>query len=150
MTRCCEDKPSRNDRQDCPACGTSSRSVELITVLHHVKFPSNQQLEDNDCDYYYCPNRYCDIGYFSTKGSIPKSQLCAYEKIHSGFLCYCFDISEDQYRSAMISGNSESIKNFVISKTRSGQCACTIKNPSGQCCVSAFKAITNNPSTSNI
>ena len=138
MSNCCTEKPSTKNRPSCPGCGAISRKVELITLLHQVKFPFNQQLEDNE-DYYFCPTRSCNIGYFTTMKTIPKKQLLAFSKIQAGWLCYCFDISEAQYRSAVFARSSESLKKFVIRKTQSGLCACEIRNPSGQCCLAALK-----------
>jgi len=82
------------------------------------------------------------VGYFSTEGSIiPKQQLRTAGDIQEDRLCYCFDISEARYRLALQTHKAEPIKQFVIAQTRSGTCACDIKNPSGQCCLARFKQL---------
>ena len=110
----------------------------MKTLLHNVRFPDNQLLHDNS--YYYCPSADCDTAYFTEAGDrIAKQKLRMQEQIHQGWLCYCFDISEQQYLAALRSGTADAIKNFVIRHTESGTCACEIRNPSGRCCLAKFK-----------
>jgi hypothetical protein len=105
-----------------------------------VRFPENQGI--NSDTYYFCPAKACTVGYFSTAGSmIPKQLLRSARDIQDSTLCYCFDISEAQYQSALQTNTAASVKNFVIEQTRSGTCACEIANPSGQCCLAQFKRI---------
>ena len=138
MSDCCAETVSKKTFQNCPRCGVSCKSVEMNTLFHNVKFPENQAIEKSD--YYYCPSASCYIGYFSSCGPIiPKRHLRAKQEIEKGWLCYCYDISKAQYRDALSSHTSETIKNFVIEQTKSGSCACGIRNPSGQCCLSNFK-----------
>lgn len=140
MSECCSNTPSKITEQDCPQCGISCKSVSIKTLYHQVKFPNNQSI--NSGGYYYCPVKACAAGYFSTDGRmIPKQQLKSAQNIQDDMLCYCFDISEAQYRLALQANNAESIKHFVIEQTRSGTCACEIRNPSGQCCLAKFKQI---------
>ena len=90
------------------------------------------------------PDKNCPVGYFSSTGHIiPKHSLRTYQEIEDDKLCYCFDINAEHYLSALNANNAEKIKNFVIQKTKSGDCACDIKNPSGQCCLAKFKTLEN-------
>jgi hypothetical protein len=60
-----------------------------------------------------------------------------------------FDIDVARYLSALSTNKSEAFKGFVIKseafkgfviqRTKSGECACQIKNPSGHCCLAQFK-----------
>ena len=140
MSDCCTEKSSELIRPGCPGCGASCHRVSLITLLHQVKFPFNQQLEEQD-DYYFCPNRHCDIGYFSTISTIPKQHLLSCHNIQAGWLCYCFDVSEARFRSAITAGTIGTLQGFVINKTRAGLCACEVRNPSGRCCLATLKAM---------
>ena len=140
MSECCSNSPSKITEQDCPQCGISCKSVGIKTLYHQVRFPENQAI--NSDRYYFCPVKTCAVGYFSTAGSmIPKQQLRSAQNIQEDTLCYCFDISEAQYRFALQANTAESIKHFVIEQTRSGTCACEIRNPSGQCCLAKFKRV---------
>jgi hypothetical protein len=69
------------------------------------------------------------------------SHLSSYHAIQNEALCYCFDITAIKYVSALKAQCAEPIKNFVIQRTKTGECACEIKNPSGQCCLAHFKRL---------
>lgn len=78
--------------------------------------------------------------HFSLAGnSVPKLHLRSYQEIQKDKLCYCFDIEVDLYRTALRANNADSIKDFVIQRTKSGECACELRNPSGQYCLAKFK-----------
>lgn len=140
MSDCCSNHSTKITTETCPKCGESCKSVEHKTLYHQVMFPENQAVFQDK--YYFCPAKECPVGYFSSAEQIiPKQSLRTYQEIEGDKLCYCFDISANQYSSDLKANNAETIKNFVIQKTKSGDCACEIKNPSGQCCLAKFKLI---------
>ncbi|NOQ35335.1 MAG: hypothetical protein GQ569_05500 [Methylococcaceae bacterium] len=111
----------------------------MKTLFHNLLFPDNLELPlDN---YYFCASKTCNAGYFSQSITIPKQKLKVFHELQQGWLCYCFNISEADYKTAFESKNFEPIKNFVVQKTKTGDCACEIKNPSGQCCLAKFKQL---------
>lgn len=135
---CCANHSLKIMTETCPKCGDVCRNVENKTLYHQVMFPENQTILEDQ--YYFCCAKTCTVGYFSNTGHIiSKKRLRTYNEIEGDKLCYCFDISTNQYLSALKANNAEKIKNFVIQKTKSGVCACEIKNPSGQCCLANFK-----------
>ena len=142
MSCCSSNSTSKKMRKDCPECGESCLSVALQTMLLHVQFPGNQHITEED--YFFCPSMQCNAGYFSSSVIIPKQQLRAFKPHQQNMLCYCFDISELQYRSALEAGTSDPIKAFVVEQTKSGTCACETRNPSGRCCLAAFKRLEKN------
>jgi len=112
----------------------------MATLYHQVRFPENQGIAPDT--YYFCPSEQCPIAYFSIAGEIfPKQHLRTYHEIQKGKLCYCFDIDKEQYLSAVMAKRGETVKNFVIRRTQSGECACRARNPSGQCCLANFKRL---------
>jgi Zinc binding domain len=138
MLGCCASNPPKATAQACPQCGTSCKNVEMRTLYHQVRFPENQGIISDS--YYFCPSKDCATAYFSTIGkSIPKQHLTTHKNIQNDKLCYCFDIDAAGYQAALSTNHSETIKNFVIQRTKSGECACEIRNPSGQCCLAKFK-----------
>jgi len=138
MSHCCSGNHSKPATQACPQCNTACKTVEMPTLYHQVRFPENQDIISDT--YYYCPTKDCSIGYFSIAGhSVSKPQLRTHQNIQKGTLCYCFDIDEKDYLTALSTKNTETIKNFVIKRTKSGECACKLRNPSGQCCLAKFK-----------
>jgi len=112
----------------------------MKTVFHQVKFPDVLNVETDN--YYFCADKSCSVGYFSQTGkTILKQQLKTFAEINSQTLCYCFDIGTEQYMKALKDKKAVMIKTFVIQKTKSGDCACEIRNPSGQCCLEKFKQL---------
>lgn len=139
MSDCCA-KTSLKALQACPQCHTDCKNVSVRTLYHQVRFPENQQLVADS--YYFCSSRDCSTAYFSSTGfSIPKAHLVTQQALQDDTLCYCFDISSAAYLAALQSHSADSIKNFVIQRTKLAECACEIRNPSGLCCLAKFKQL---------
>lgn len=135
MSDCCN---SSSTKQICPECGSSCKSVGMPTLYHQVRFPENLSIVIDS--YYFCPAKTCPIAYFANAGNtIPKQHLRSYQAIQNDELCYCFDIDAEQYLAALKDRRAEPIKAFVMQRTKAGECACEIRNPSGQCCLTNFK-----------
>lgn len=139
---CCSSNTPKSVRPRCPECGESCLSLTMQTLIHQVQFPDNQNLIE--AAYSFCSNRQCHVGYFAASIIIPKQQLRAFKTDQQDMLCYCFDISESLYQSALESGTAGSVKSFVIEQTTSGDCACESRNPSGCCCLANFKRLEKN------
>lgn len=140
MADCCSNSSPTPNAHDCPSCGASATRVGIKTVYHQVRFPENQAIHPGD--YCFCPAEACTVAYFSTAGdTVLKQQLRIDGNIREGLLCYCFDITEAQYRSALQAGSAAALKHFVIEQVKAGYCACEITNPSGQCCLAKFKQL---------
>ncbi len=138
MSSCCSGEPS-SSVQNCPQCDISCKNISMKTILHHVRFPEILKIEE---DHYYCSGKNCPVGYFTQAGNtIPKAHLRVFDEHQSNKLCYCFDISTERYKQALKDNTADKIKQFVTQKTKSGDCACEIRNPSGQCCLASFKQL---------
>ena len=137
MSDCCASTP-KTDAQACPQCGAACKSVRMRTLYHQVRYPENLTIADDS--YYFCPSRQCPTAYFSNSGHvIPKQHLRSYQAIADNRLCYCFDIDAGIYLYALQTGHAAAIKQFIVERTKSGECACEIRNPSGQCCLGKLK-----------
>ncbi|WP_198159404.1 putative iron-sulfur cluster-binding metallochaperone [Methylomonas lenta] len=138
MSDCCCSNTSTKPKQICPECGSTCKSVGMPTLYHQVRFPENQSLITDS--YYFCPAKLCSVGYFSSAdNTIPKQHLRSYPAIQNNALCYCFDIDAERYLSALNDHREEPIINFIKQRTKANECACDIRNPSGQCCLANFK-----------
>lgn len=137
---CCCSNNSSPAALECPLCGMWCKKISMKTIFHQVKFPDILDI-DND-SYFYCSDMGCSVAYFSQEGkTISKNQLRVFTELENNKLCYCFDINTEQYLNSLKNGTAETIKNFVIQKTKAGECACEIRNPSGQCCLANFKQL---------
>ncbi|WP_084190949.1 putative iron-sulfur cluster-binding metallochaperone [Methylomarinum vadi] len=141
MSDCCP-KTSAKTKRVCPECGSTCIKVGMATLYHQVRFPENQHIAVGD--YYFCSSTQCPVAYFSVAGeTVPKQRLRTYQEMQNGKLCYCFDIDAEQYLSALRANRGAQIKDFVVRRTQLGDCACDIRNPSGQCCLARFKRLEN-------
>ena len=139
MSDCCSGG-SPSSVYECPQCGISCKNISMKTIFHQVKFPDVLDIETDS--YYFCADKTCSVGYFSHEGKIiSKQQLRAFAEHEKHKLCYCFDINTEQYIDALKDETAVTIKKFVIQKTKSADCACEIRNPSGQCCLANFKQL---------
>ncbi len=128
-----------NNKMPCPQCGEISESVEEETMLHQLRYPHNMQIEEDIS--FFCHSPQCSVGYFNNNKVFPLQDLREEKKIKQNHLCYCFDISETTYKEAIEAGTASDVKSFIISLTKKKLCACNVRNPSGRCCLAAFKEL---------
>jgi len=140
MSECCsspiQDKP-KSAKLECPVCNKKNLSVQLKTILHHIKKPWTHTL--NDEAYYYCSNPNCNIVYFTESAIVInksdiRSSIGIKEQSADALICFCFGISKEQAESSKIA------KDFVIKQTKNSLCSCNTANPSGRCCLKDFHA----------
>lgn len=125
----------------CPVDGQSCRSVELRTILHHLKRPHANRLATQG--YYFCDNSECDVVYFGQDGSViarhdVRNEVGQKSRSPDRIICYCFGITEREVLDEMEDQRSSSAKEFVVEQTRLHNCACDVRNPSGRCCLKDF------------
>lgn len=133
MTHATEDRQRRATPDVCPANGRRYRPVSLRTVLHHVRQPWRRAWTAGD--YYFCTDPECDVVYFGADASlIHRAELRTVVGQKSTdpdrTVCYCFGVT-----AAEVLGPSGEGRAYVVERTRCGDCACTIRNPSGRCCL---------------
>ena len=134
-TSCCSTTDDGEKRRPCPSCANSANRVPEKTILHHLKVPWKLDLGRDPL--YFCDKTACDFVYFSSAGrkygkDEVRTEIGQKRREDSSSLCYCFDVS---YGQAL---RDPGLKDFVIKKTSSGECACEVRNPSGRCCLADF------------
>lgn len=138
-TICCENsqcEPSGNgNKHPCPANGKTGVAVSTQTLLQHIKMPWRQSLQAKQ--FYFCDSTDCDIVYFAADNSVftleqVRSPIGQKQTGSEKLICYCFGISAAQ------ASHDPACKRFVVEQTRSGNCACESRNPSGRCCLKDF------------
>ena len=140
MSSCCHSacatgSPSRT--HVCPANGQEYKSVAQKTILHHITSPWNWT--EKQQGYYFCDAPNCDVVYFGEDNSvITKSELRTIVGIKDhkpeALACYCFGVSNLEAQEHPV------IRDFIVSKTKTGICSCDTSNPSGRCCLKDFPA----------
>ncbi|MDH5191065.1 MAG: hypothetical protein OEW89_07425 [Gammaproteobacteria bacterium] len=57
---------------------------------------------------------------------------------YDDILCYCYDISYGKVLGEIEELGYSTSRTYVEQQTKSGDCACKTKNPSGKCCLKDF------------
>ncbi|MDQ7005096.1 MAG: hypothetical protein Q9N67_09360 [Ghiorsea sp.] len=121
----------------CPECTVMGSPVTVQTIIHHVQQPWLWQKDQQDeaWDYYFCASQGCTTVYFSSQAQIKQDELRLEVGVKSSnedtLICYCFDVSRKN-------ASHPDIKAYVIGQTKAKQCACSVRNPSGRCCIKNF------------
>jgi hypothetical protein len=141
MTDCCTNTAS--DRTPpktavCPRNGRAYAGVERRTVLHHVHQPWTRRLAHQG--YYFCDDPNCDVVYFGEDNSLLmrddlRGTVGQKSQDPDKTLCYCFDINAADIQTEDVHALARA---FVIEQTRNATCDCTVRNPSGRCCLKDF------------
>lgn len=104
------------------------------TIAHHIQEAWNWQPASTR--YFYCDDPACEIAYFGEDGSaISRFRLRTpgvKDASDAGTLCYCFGVSRGDVL------RQPAIRQYVIQRTQTGDCACDVRNPSGRCCLKDF------------
>ena len=109
--------------------------VPVRTIVHHLQRvwvwqPSSER-------YYFCDEPACEVVYFGDDDStVLKSQLRTPVGIKDpsddGLLCYCYGVTRRDF------SRDPSTREFVLAKTKVGDCSCEVSNPAGRCCLKDF------------
>ena len=138
MSDCCSSDKGNTSaprKQPCPVNLQNYISVELKTILHHIKDSWNTNLKEQG--YYFCDDKDCDVVYFGEDKSVItedqlRTKISAKTEKDDVLICHCFGVSRaDAKKNAVI-------KEFVIQQTKIGNCSCETSNPSGRCCLKGF------------
>lgn len=134
---CCASRQNEKNpaKHRCPVNGLEYAQVSSRTVSHHIK--RSWHWDDKGQSYYFCDDPDCDVVYFGADDSvIVKSQVRTVvgekETSDDAMLCYCYGATKADV------SREEKIRNFVIAKTKLGDCSCETSNPSGACCLKYF------------
>lgn len=137
MSDCCSSQceNSHTVKHVCPVNGKEYSEVPMRTISHHIK--QSWFWDGEEQPYYFCDDPECDVVYFGIDDSvILKSQVRTTvgmkENSNNSMVCYCYGATKEDVR------DEASIRNFVIQKTKSGDCSCETSNPAGTCCIKYF------------
>ena len=142
MNDCCNTKEmaaeemheSHAEKHACPANGRTYASVKRKTLLHHILYPWQKTITEQQ--YYFCTDPDCDVVYYGDDDSVIltdelRTTVWQKSKDKRDTICYCFGITKALARM-------ENIKKFVIQQTKDSLCSCETSNPSGRCCLKDF------------
>ena len=139
MSDCCNNPQVTSAKTAvCPVNGRTYKHIAQKTLLHQISKPWQKDLHK---DYYYCSDADCDVVYFSNQGDIIGRDDIRPANSHqssdaTATVCYCFDVSTADIRSE---SSKIQIRNYIIEQTKNHICECSIRNPSGCCCLKDIK-----------
>ena len=124
----------------CPASGHEGQIVEWLTVaaLVTTAVPAKQL-------FWMCTAADCDVVYYGQHGAVfGISDLV----IRPGFktvgsdalICYCFLHRRGDIEQDLQSTGATSIAAKIAAEIKAGSCACTVRSPTGRCCLGSVNA----------
>ncbi len=123
----------------CRECGNRSKRVDIQTVrslVRHLPFAMVP------AQYYFCEAPGCDVVYFPFDPAAPVFhqadllvRVGAKEEGDSGLICYCFGVTRQAIREEIEQTGKSTVGERIKAEVQAGNCACEVKNPSGQCCL---------------
>jgi hypothetical protein len=99
-------------------------------------------------NYFFCSSAECPIVYFNSDGdtfSIADVRLPVWQKLPPGtrMICYCFGENERDIRTEIEERGRSAAEQRVRDHITAGRCACELRNPRGNCCLSDVIAAMN-------
>ena len=150
MSDCCSAKSSCDVPAvgACPANGARSKRVDMLTVKSLVR---QLPLSMPNTQYYFCESQDCDVVYFALDAQAPvfrRADLLvrvgAKETEDPIPVCYCFGFTRGDIQAEIINTGRSTIAERISSEIKADNCACEVKNPSGQCCLGTVTRQTQN------
>ena len=137
---CCADRPG--GVLSCPACGCPGQSVGYTTVAALASGPAPARQE-----FWLCREPDCEVVYFGDAGArLRVSELRFLPAFKSespeALVCYCFLHSRMEIESELRQSGTSTVVDRIAAKVRARECACEVRNPSGQCCLGEVRAET--------
>lgn len=138
MPACCSSshcETANSVKHKCPVNGIECPEVPRRTITHHIK--QSWRWDGKDQPYYFCDDPDCDVVYFGIDDSViltseMRTLVGLKNKSNDAILCYCYGATQTDVI------NERGIRDFVIGKTKEGECSCETSNPSGTCCLKYF------------
>ena len=132
-------------RAECPISHTLSRKVQHRTLEHLLKPEKLGSL--HNVQYYYCTESTCEVVYFSNENApyFVKDDVAvrvfAKDSADDVNVCYCFNWTRGQIKEQVRKTGTSTAPFEIAQEVKSGNCACDIKNPKGECCLGDVNAL---------
>lgn len=124
----------------CLGCRGGGRTVEHRTMLQTLKPDRFERLAN--LEFNFCQDSSCPIVYYSTDGTVEFTTNDLREKVGlkmqgdpSARVCYCFGYTEGMITDELKATGQTTIPKKITELTKTGMCACEVRNPAGVCCL---------------
>jgi len=130
--------PKPKGKQPCPECGKESKRVLGKTVQHLLKEHAKKLLSSFE-GFYYCTTPECNVVYFRDKAFFTQADLMIIVGQKKGAvpatLCYCFEWTKEMIHTQIQNKGESNALVDIKNKMQTLGCNCTLRNPSGGCCL---------------
>ncbi len=137
----------KTSQTTCTECSVKGKPVDLQTVkamvvnLEYVRPTA----------YRFCKTPFCQVVYFAEDTSHYFVEADLRERVHQKHLddggdvqvCYCFQHTPNSIRLEMAQG-AHDVAERITELTKTGRCACEIRNPQGSCCLGNVRKVVKN------
>jgi len=123
----------------CPACSQKGKTVDtqIVKALLAVSLEAVRP----SATYRFCRTESCPVVYYGDEEGQFFTEDQLREPVHQKHptandvnVCYCFNHSPGSIRAEFERGITDVVAR-VTEGTKTGQCACDIRNPQGSCCL---------------
>ncbi len=126
---------SARAKHRCPVNGVIYPRVSERTMLHHLKAPWNEKIDDQH--YYYCDDPECEVMYFNERDETIhvarlRTEVGTKSRCPGDTICYCFGVTSREAEE------TPRLRTYIVKQTKAGKCACEVRNPFGRCCLKDF------------
>ena len=137
---CCFPSQKPLGLRSCPVSDFRGKPVEWLTVaaLAARRVPPRQ-------DFWLCEDPDCDVVYFGEDGTLLQTSdlrvIPSFKGVPSrnDLVCYCFLYSRQEIEDELRASGDTTIFDRITAEVKAGNCACEVRNPSGQCCLGDVK-----------
>ncbi|MCZ6768140.1 MAG: hypothetical protein O7D93_02715 [Acidobacteria bacterium] len=137
---CCSPSQKPLALRSCPVSDFRGKPVEWLTIaaLAARRVPPRQ-------DFWMCKDPDCDVVYFGEDGTLMlTSDLHVIPSFkgapsRNDLVCYCFLYSCQEIEDELRASGETTIFDRITAEVKAGNCACEVRNPSGQCCLGDVK-----------
>lgn len=145
MNCCPSPQKTQNSIALCPDCGVAGQPVKVRTLKHWLSVQLVPSVPD--VAFYFCKTRECPIVYYSddhsvkyTKGDV-RNRIGAKEAVPPLPVCYCFGVTEEMILEEVREKGQSGFSAWIGKEVKAGNCACDVRNPSGNCCLAEVKRV---------
>ena len=123
----------------CPECGAVGAPVDTQTVKAMLAV---SLMAVKPSGYRFCATSDCPVVYYSQDSTQSFHEADLREMVYQKhplqetvLVCYCFQHTLGAIWAEVAATGSSTIWREIVAGTKSGHCACDIRNPQGACCL---------------
>ncbi len=129
----------------CPSCDQKGKAVDT-QIVKAMLAVSLEEIRPS-ATYRFCRTETCPVVYYADEAGQFFTEDNIKERVHQKhpndddvLVCYCFYHSPGSIRAEFERGITNVVAR-VTAGTKTGQCACDIRNPQGSCCLGNVGAV---------